>query len=146
LTREFFHLICGDRLGQGVAREVYVLKTDPGYVVKFEVGSIENNRGDFQNAREWDVWHCAPPSAKRWLAPCDSISIHGTILIQRRVTPLLEPPRMVPEWINHDLHCNNWGVINGRPVIVDYGRHKMLEHGFKSMSKMVKRKVTGWSP
>lgn len=122
---ELFHLVCGDRIGQGIAREVYVFKPDPKFVIKFELGAY-----DFQNVHEWTLWTSAPPHARKWLAPCEDISEHGRILIQRRMDRLVTPPKRVPKWLD-DTHADNWGTIKGRPVAVDYGRHHLLSRLFK---------------
>lgn len=132
---ELFHFMCGDRIGQGIAREVYEFKPDPRYVIKFELGVK-----DFQNICEWELWREAPKGASRWLAPCIDISDHGMVLLQQRVMHLPSPPRMIPRWLE-DAHADNWGTLDGRPVVVDYGRHGMIAHGFKTMKGLVKRKA-----
>src|SRR5687768_14078137 len=76
--------ICGELLGKGMYRDVFVLKAYPSYVVK-----IERNMsiGNFANAMEWrnfinnQEWTQLGP----WLAPCEFINQTGTILIQERV-------------------------------------------------------------
>lgn len=123
---ELFHLMCGDRLGQGVSREVYVFKLRPEWVIKFEL----NNNGDFQNLTEWLVYENAPHAARRWLAPCEYISAAGKVLIQARVTPLLGKPPKHPKWMD-DMHLDNWGVYRGRPVAVDYGRTHVFRRAFR---------------
>lgn len=57
--------MCGDRLGQGVAREVYVFKPDPTLVIKFELTTH-----DFQNVNEWEVWESAPCVGRKVAGPC----------------------------------------------------------------------------
>lgn len=116
---ELFHFMAGDRIGQGIAREVYVFKPDPTLVIKFELGRL-----DFQNVTEWHVWEAAQDhgEAAEWLAPCIDISDSGKILLQKRVTPWLgAPPRRHPKWMD-DMHLDNWGTYEGRPVAMDYGR------------------------
>lgn len=122
---DLFHFMCGNRIGQGIAREVYVFKPDPELVIKFELGTH-----DFQNVTEWQVWMAAPVPAQRWLAPCHDISPNGKILLQARVTPWLgDPPRKHPRWMD-DMHLGNWGTYRGRPVAVDYGRTNLFRKAF----------------
>jgi hypothetical protein len=123
---ELFHMVAGDRIGQGVAREVYVYRPLPEYVIKFEL----DRAGDFQNVSEWLVWENAPHAARRWLAPCIDISAFGKILIQARVTPWLGKAPKHPKWMD-DMHLNNWGTYRGRPVAVDYGRTNVFRRAFR---------------
>lgn len=123
---DLFHMVAGDRIGQGIAREVYVFKLDDEKVIKFELGTY-----DFQNVMEWTTWTEAPQAARRWLAPCIDISPNGKILIQQRVTPWLGPiPAKHPKWLD-DIHKANWGTFEGRPVMVDYGRSDLIRRGFR---------------
>jgi len=122
---ELFHMMAGDRIGQGIAREVYVYKPDPNYVIKFELAS-----DDFQNVTEWLIWNSAPAAAQRWLAPCEHISPNGKILIQRRCERLWEPPPKHPKWMD-DMHLDNWGTLKGRPVAMDYGRTRAFGRAFR---------------
>lgn len=126
LPLELFHLVAGERIGQGIAREVYVYKMCPTWVIKFELAEY-----DFQNITEWLTWTEAPRAAKRWLAPCHYISGNGKILIQERVTPLVGPkPKKHPRWMD-DMHLDNWGTYKGRPVAVDYGRTDLIRRAFR---------------
>ncbi len=123
---ELFHFMAGDRIGQGIAREVYVFKPDTRWVIKFEL----QRDGDFQNVTEWLTWTNAPPQVRRWLAPCIDISAGGRILLQARVTPLLKAPAKHPRWMD-DMHLDNWGTYKGRPVAVDYGRTNLFRRAFR---------------
>jgi hypothetical protein len=133
---ELFHFMAGARIGQGVDREVYVFEPNPEWVIKFQLGSH-----DFQNVREWDLWTYAPPAARKWLAPCIDISHSGKILLQVRCNRLEHPPKRIPKWMD-DMHSENWGLIKGRPVAVDYGRHLITEKGFNM--RMVPRRPARW--
>ena len=122
---EMFHFMCGDRIGQGIAREVYVFKPNPNWVIKFELAEQ-----DFQNVTEWAVWQAAPDKAAKWLAPCIDISAHGKILLQMRCEPLVKPPKKYPKWMQ-DMHRFNWGLLKGKPVAMDYGRTNLYPKAFR---------------
>jgi hypothetical protein len=122
---ELFHMMAGDRIGQGIAREVYLWAPDHDYVIKFELADC-----DFQNVTEWLLWESAPNAARKWLAPCEHISPNGKILIQRRCTPWLGKPPKHPKWMD-DMHMNNWGTYKGRPVAMDYGRTRAFGRAFR---------------
>jgi hypothetical protein len=128
---QLFTLICGEKLGEGIARSVYEYRPDRSKVVKFEMGSY-----DFQNVAEWLAYEEATPAARKWLAPCIDISEHGQILIQMRVDPLLIAPKKVPAFLA-DIKPDNWGLLDGHPVAIDYGRNRLHEFGFKEGMKMV---------
>lgn len=126
---DFGYLFCGERLGQGIGREVFVLATDPTKVVK-----IETQAQSFQNILEWEAWHAAKdgPTAK-WLAPCHFISPSGIVLIMDRTQPLRrgEEPDRMPVWLT-DFKRTNYGLLNGRVVCHDYGTARALDRGIAS--------------
>ena len=134
VEKDFFATFCGERLGSGIAREVFAYLPDPRYVVK-----IEDVAKSFQNVREWDVWDDAQymdDEIRSWLAPCKTISPAGTVLIQRRTTPVMrhELPDKVPAFLG-DLKPENFGKIGKRIVAHDYGCHLVCNSG------LTKRKV-----
>lgn len=111
-------LLCGDKLGEGQNRKVYVCRLDEAYVIK-----IEPRGTQFQNVEEWRAWWWAQGTSKaRWLAPCKFISPCGLLLIQARVTPMRpkEAPKRLPQWLG-DLKHENFGVLDGKVVACDYG-------------------------
>lgn len=113
------NFLLGKHIGSGIARDAYVLKTDPKFVVK-----IETSKRDFQNIAEWTLWNEAPGMLQMWLAEVTHISDCGRLLIQRRAEPITEDrlPKKVPA-VLADLHKDNWGWLDGRPVAIDFGRN-----------------------
>lgn len=115
---EGFNLLCGDKLGEGVARTVFACKFDEALVVK-----VEKDPYQFQNAAEWRIWQECQyyRKAADWLAPCVAISPRGSIMLQRRVDPapahLL--PAMLPAFIR-DVKPSHFGFYQGRLVCCDY--------------------------
>lgn len=134
IERDFFHFMCGEMLGSGSFRDVYVFAHDPKWVVKIETGAQS-----FSNIREWDVWNDAGyigESATKWLAPCKSISPCGTVLIQRRTKPAKTYPKMIPTWMT-DTKRANFGMIGSKFVAHDYGLHQIYRSGMsKRLSKV----------
>lgn len=68
-----YKLICGERLGQGLYRDVYVLKQNPDYVVKIErdpytyqFANVTEYK-NYINNKEWK-WF------EQWLAPVELIN------------------------------------------------------------------------
>jgi len=121
-------LLLGERLGEGVSRAVYRHACWPDqYVVK--VSKLQQDWGhDFQNIAEWELWHAAGESLRLWLAPCVHLSRLGTAMVQVYCEPC--PTHLIPKKapaILEDMHGGNWGVLNGRPVALDYGRHAALQ-------------------
>lgn len=126
---ELLRLCLGPRLGGGISREVYVWGPDPRYVIKL---TRPEARCSNQNTMEWETWrqvmHYKPAAC--WLAPCWMISRGGGALLQRRTRPIPRSrlPTHVPRWAT-DLKPENWGLLNGRPVMHDYGLTLMLSRG-----------------
>ena len=114
--------ICGDELGSGLSRTVYVFYPDPTLVIK-----VETNTGWFQNVREHLMWCDVEwsPLMKRWFAPCIKISPCGRYLLQLRTESIQKKdykrmPKQVPDSMT-DLKTANWGWFDGRLVAHDYG-------------------------
>lgn len=132
-----FNLLCGDRIGYGMSRQVFECALLPGYVVKVEKDPMHT----WQNIMEWKTWDIVQDTAaSRWFAECRWISPGGKILIQERTRPagLAEFPDRVPLWFT-DLKRQNWGMAksqrkNGTPgkewlVCIDYGTCLALQDG-----------------
>ena len=66
-------LLCHQKLGNGISRNVFVYRLDPTLVIKHEYGA------GFQNALEWEIWSAVRDDKKlsKWFAPCVSISGMG---------------------------------------------------------------------
>lgn len=118
--RDLMNMMRGEKLGSGVARNVYVNALNTEQVLKFE-----NAACSFQNIKEWETWrywrHHEPVA--RWLAPCIDISPNGVVLIQARCEPLpasYKMPKTLPQFLT-DLKRANFGLYKRRLVAVDYG-------------------------
>ena len=129
---ESFNLLCGEKIGYGMSREVFECALLPGYVVKVET---EHHR--FQNIMEWQTWESVKHApASRWFAECRWISPNGKILIQERTRPPgpSEFLERVPIWFT-DLKRTNWGMADTNKankrflVCHDYGTGLMLQDG-----------------
>ena len=118
--KELKKKLCGELIGVGLYRDVYVLKQDSNYVVKIE---RDMSHGTFANAtewrhyinnREWD-WF------EQWLAPCELITETGQLLIQRRIEhrKRKDYPKYIPA-IFTDTKLSNFGWIGDRFVCCDY--------------------------
>lgn len=124
--------LCGEFLGSGLNRDVYVCKVDPNYVVKIEG---RNGYGAFANATEWRHY-CDNAEWKfleQWLAPCLFINETGNILIQRRVDqsrPRKDYPKYIPALFT-DLKLTNFGWIGDRFVCCDYSFFLIHTNGKK---------------
>ena len=126
VERDFFQFMCGELIGSGQFRDVYVFEQDPRYVIKIETGAQS-----FSNIREWDLWNDAQfmsEEIRGWLAPCKSISPSGTVLLQRRTTPATKYPEKIPSWMT-DTKKQNFGMIGRKFVAHDYGNNRVCNQG-----------------
>lgn len=119
---ELCNLVLGEKLGEGVYRDVYAHALDPSLVIK-----VEMEKGSFANIMEWEFWqhNFHDPKVSKFLAPCLHISDSGLVLLQRRTIPLMGNkglPKKVPALLG-DIHTGNWGYLGvGGPVVChDYG-------------------------
>lgn len=129
--KQIIKLICGEFIGEGVYRDVYVLKQDPRFVVKIEP---DPSKAQFANVTEWRnyiEWH-DHYVVSGGLAPCESISEDGQVLIQCRVNwkdkRRKDYPTHIPG-IFTDLKLKNFGWIGNQFVCCDYSffRHAPLK-------------------
>lgn len=132
--QDAFNLLCGRKLGEGVHRQVFECRIRPDLVVKVE---IEQHWRNFMNVFEslfWDDFGTVK-GVGEWLAPVEYTSPDGRILLQRRAEPLTgKLPEMMPAFLA-DTKRENFGMIDGRVVCVDYALHHVNASG-----RMVKAK------
>lgn len=115
---ELMQTLIGERIGRGSLRDVYRLKFNPDLVIKIERNPI--HRHNIQEYLFWQEWKHAK-SIRKWLAPIEYISPCGTYLIQRYAEPLPRKYTLpkIPKWVA-DVKPANFGLINGKLVVVDY--------------------------
>lgn len=126
VLREFANFTLGKKLGGGMSREVFVNRADPNTIIKVENSGIHN-----QNTMEWLIWEQFKhvKSIAKWLCPCHTSSYNGTFLIMDYARDMLpdEKPKKVPEFIS-DVKLENFGILNGKPVLRDYGTITLALH------------------
>lgn len=115
--------ICGEKLSHGCYRDVYVLKSNPDYVIKIE---RDMTKAMFANVTEWRNYIENKDWEKfgHWLAPCEMINETGQIMIQRRVERWVDNPKKrfpgkIPSLFS-DRKKNNFGWIGDQLVCFDY--------------------------
>lgn len=117
-----FNLLCGEKIGSGIHRDVFECRLRPDLVVKVE---IEESWRTFANVMEMKFW-CDNEHAKgigEWLAPCEYMSPDGRILLQRRADPVSRRDTVLPDKLPAfltDIKPANFGWLAGRLVCVDY--------------------------
>jgi hypothetical protein len=102
-------------IGFGSTRTVYAY--DDKMVLKHEIPSYH------QNMAEWHLWRAVQntPMAA-WFCPCNSVSASGRWLWMQRAEPTATVPKRIPKWLKeYDLTPQNFGILNGKTVLVDYG-------------------------
>lgn len=120
--KDCFNMLCGEKLGSGIHRDVFDCKIREDLVVKVEKADYRY----FANVMEMSFWsnyqYCKEIS--KWLAPCEYMSPDGRILLQRKATPIEECrlPDRLPAFLT-DTKPANFGAINGSVVCVDYAMH-----------------------
>jgi hypothetical protein len=135
-------LVLGDKLGNGISRDVFVFKVNEEFVVKVE----HEDSGLFQNVTEWALWDALQydKELSQLFAPCHQISDCGRFLLQKRVKqPLAHEklPKKLPCFFT-DTKVENFGMLNGRVVACDYGTFSM---GLVANVSKRKRIVEWWT-
>ena len=137
ITLDFFNLMCSERLGKGVSREVYRSAFDPNIVFKFE-----KDAGSFQNIIEWETWQNVKFTSglkqdyAQYFAPCLAISPCGTILAQAAARPLdhTQLPEYIPSFFT-DIKKENFGIIDDKIVCIDYGNNLLMTLGLNKRQR-----------
>lgn len=141
---EAFNLLCGERIGRGMSRDVFECSLLPDCVVK-----VETDAQRFQNILEWQTWEMVKhTAASRWFAECRWLSPNGRVLIQERTRPAGpgDYPKRVPVWFT-DLKRGNWGMaVTNDPqkqylVCHDYGTSLVIQEGTTTK----RLRVANWS-
>jgi len=118
--KDSFNLLCGEKLGSGIHRDVFDCTLRPDLVVKVEKSDFRY----FANVLEMRFW-CDNKHAKnisKWLAPCEYLSPDGRILLQRKAQSIVSEsqlPKQLPAFLT-DLKMSNFGIIDSRVVCLDY--------------------------
>lgn len=119
--KDAFNLLCGEKLGSGIHRDVFECRLRDDLVVKVEQ---EQEWRRFANVLEMEFWHkwqdYQPVS--KWLAPCHYLSPDGRILLQQKVNVCNSfdtLPTELPAFLT-DLKPGNYGWLKGQFVCVDY--------------------------
>lgn len=120
---DFFNLVCGKLLGEGIHRKVFECRLREDLVVKVE---IPNTFRFFANVHEMKLYNEAPYVVQQWLAKPDLLSPDGRVMFQERVLPaadVSELPETLPEFLT-DIKPENFGWVREgntrRLVCVDY--------------------------
>ena len=116
-----FNLLCGEKLGSGIHRDVFECRINRKLVVKVETDLPWRYFANVQEMKFWnDHERCA--QVAKWLAPCEYLSPDGLIMLQRRVRPIHaddELPDKLPAFLT-DVKRTNYGWLDGKLVCFDY--------------------------
>lgn len=120
LYKDAFNFICGEYLGSGSSRDVYVYKLDNTKVIKVD----KSFDRQFANLFEYEFWleNQYDKRVSKWLAPCHELSPDGRFLIQSRADriPLnFKFPKKLPTFLT-DFKKSNFGLLKGKLVCIDY--------------------------
>ncbi len=140
----------GDLLTRGVRRYVYEHKHDSSLIIKKLVRTDIINRD--QNVVEWQIWNAVKDTKYAdSFCPCVAISEDLTLLVMKRADCVswskyknvgkLKPNKELKRKISsmeipilpdtlidaRPNQINNWGILDGRRVVVDYGAHANLK-------------------
>ena len=134
IHRDAFNLLCHQRIGYGISREVFSSKLLPDCVIKIEEGGAS-----FQNVVEWETWkRVVGTPASRWFAECRWISPNGSVLIMERTRePRPEDyPKKMPAFLG-DFKRTNYGMVGKHLVCHDYGTNLLFENGMTTRMQSV---------
>lgn len=108
IFRQAFNMLCNNKIGSGMSRQVYDSLILPDFVIK-----VENEAGQFQNIMEWEIWNRVKDTDYSiWFAPCRWISADGSILIMEKTESCRKKhyPEKMPVFFT-DFKFANYGWI-----------------------------------
>ena len=118
--------LCGERVGSSKRVVVYVYKPDPRYVIKVPTKKENgHNKTEFLNGQT-----LIDAGLGDWIAPC---RLEQGCIVMERTEPMTvdDLPESVPACLKVDATMDNFGLINGRPVMHDY--HMLEMHKGKEL-------------
>lgn len=124
-------LFLGDRISSGLSREVFECGLDDKLVAKIEDTQYR------QNEVEWLIWESVVGTKwEKWFAGIRHCSPCMSCIIQDKTTIPTEEdwkkfPRKIPEFLA-DARKENWGILDGRFVVHDYGYTNLIYDGLKA--------------
>ena len=113
-------MIIGDEIGRGQSRVVFEHQFDENVVVKIAL----NKTGVLCNVTEFNAWQDAG-KLQRYLAQPTYLSPNGNVLFMKRTKPVDKVPRSFPKLFT-DQHVDNFGMLDGKVVMHDYGNQKFF--------------------
>lgn len=124
LYKSCAQMIIGKHLGRGYSRDVYIHAMEPSIVVKIAM----NADGVIANTNEFDIWDEVQhwkgkyENLKNFFCPVTAMSSDCKVLFMKRTQPLRveDIPNEVYTWVT-DQKLENFGILDGRLVIHDYG-------------------------
>jgi hypothetical protein len=131
-----YESLLGDIIDIGGGRKVFENTNDSSTVIKVLKTKKERKKTLTANEIEWNTWNKYKGSHfEQFLCPCVSISENKVYLVQKKAK-MLDPgkhyKRSIEVWRNlpdeirrlpDSRWYKNWGMFEGRYVIVDYGRN-----------------------
>ncbi|WP_374634048.1 hypothetical protein [Ferrovibrio sp.] len=116
VKEDALRLLCGEKIGSGSGRDVYVFEPDPAYVIK-----IEASAGCYQNILEWENWKLLKDGKfAKYFAPCKLISPFGCALVMRKTERLPVSVKFRAPRFLRDVKGENFGMIGKDVVCHDY--------------------------
>ena len=121
--------LLGTLIGEGAFRRVYQHVMFPSLVIKVARDDLKcDYAGCEDNYIESEIWKMATDEEKESFAPVEDISHNGKYLIMGRTTPIEDMTDFymkyieasIPYYAQMDVHYDNVGMFDGRPVIHDY--------------------------
>ena len=132
--KDAFWMLCNERIGYGMSREVYDSEILKDCVIK-----VESSACRFQNVLEWEAWQRLKwTDTAKWFAPCEWISPNGSVLVMKKTERVAKDkyPEKMPVFLT-DFKYTNYGLYEGRIVCHDYGTHCLLENGMTKRMRKV---------
>lgn len=133
----------GKVIGSGATRVVYECVQDPSLLIKVpktlehartksERDYVQNYDTQSVNYLEWTIWNAVKDTQyEKYFFPCICLTTEGYLVMKKAQVPLSESTSI------QSLRCllrnklcmadtggtRNFGLYNGRPVLLDYGIH-----------------------
>lgn len=116
---DLYSSLIGDKIGEGAYRSTYECPLNKDWVVKVSL-ELSSTSNIIEYCLWKDIENWAPKSVQKWFCPMIYVSPSGQLLIARKCeTENIKKPKNVPHFLT-DCRENNFGMLEGRLVILDY--------------------------
>ncbi len=137
IIEEIIDLTALKEIGRGNHRIVYKNPFNKEEVLKYSYNPYKSGLGGNSNYIEWRVWNAVKDdsSISKYFCPITGYTNDYSVITMLEASPMkksqfsLRLLDKLPALLRLDVNrAENWGILEGRPVLVDYGFNENVKY------------------